>query len=270
LTQRAPVTVRLLLAVTEHDTSRAAEQSACRHALRLVTALCGHPGRPRVSTSVSHAHGVSVVAAAIGTRATIGVDLEENRPADPRAGRFFLQPAELAWLDTAPARNDEHLRLWTVKEALFKADPGNDETMLRSYAVAVPAARAGYARRAPDAVFGYGSARLGERHLAVAACLDDIPTERNPMETDNLHPPVSTDAVMNRIAQVLDLPASELSADTPVRSLVRESFMLVELVVDLQEEFGSYFTQAELRTVETVGQLVALLQADREKRADAS
>jgi acyl carrier protein len=37
--------------------------------------------------------------------------------------------------------------------------------------------------------------------------------------------------------------------------------MLVELVIDLQEEFGTYFSQEELREIGTIGELVALLQA---------
>jgi acyl carrier protein len=250
--------LRVLLVTTEHGPARATEHTASRRALRLLNTTLGPSA---TSTSLSHAQEISVAAAVIGSQVSIGVDLEENRTADPRTGRFFLREHELAWLDTATARNDEHMRLWTVKEALFKADPGNADTILRSYALADPGARTGYARREPGVRFGYGSTRLGERHLSVAACLTSIPTERSAMDTDALDPGFTAEAVLERIAELLVVPVAELTPQTPIRNLVRESFMLVELVIDLQEEFGTYFTQGELREIETIGELVALLQA---------
>jgi acyl carrier protein len=266
--------VRVLLASTEHGPARAEERAASRRALRLLTTALGQDG---TSTSLSHAEGISVAAAVIASPSSIGVDLEENRTADPRTGRFFLRDHELAWLAAASPRNDEHMRLWTVKEALFKADPGNAGTVLRSYALADPGARAGYARRGPGVRFGYGSARLGERHLSVAVCLTGSPiteapeahrgvpggrppgltTERSAMTSTTL----TAEAVLERIAGLLTIPVAEVTPQTPIRNLVRESFMLVELVIDLQEEYGVYFTQGELREIETIGQLIDLLQA---------
>ena len=250
--------LRVLLATTEHGPARAEERAASRRALRLLSTTLGPNG---TSTSLSHSQGISVAAAVIRSQASIGVDLEQNRTADPRTGRFFLRDHELAWLDAAAARNGERMRLWTVKEALFKADPGNAGTVLRSYALADPGARTGYARREPGVQFGYGSTRLGQRHLSVAACLTGIPTERSAMDTDTLDPGFTAEAVLARIAELLVVPVAELTPQTPIRNLIRESFMLVELVVDLQEEFGTYFTQNELREIETIGELVTLLQA---------
>ena len=45
----------------------------------------------------------------------------------------------------AADRPRELLRLWTVKEALFKANPGNRDTMLGQYLLADPSALAGSA-----------------------------------------------------------------------------------------------------------------------------
>jgi acyl carrier protein len=277
LTMRLPV----LLVTAGHPPTRADARAASARALDLLAAVLGEQAG---STSVSHTEEVSVAAAAIGSRARIGIDLEADRPADPRTGRFFLNDHELAWLGTAAARQAEHLRLWTVKEALFKSDPGNADTVLLSYRLADPAARSGYARREPGGVlFGYGSARLGERHLSVAACLpgpragaaiSTICTEGSTMNTGTAETPgtaeppgstgnakITTEAVLDRIAELLSVPVSDLAPQVPIRELVRESFMLVELVIDLQEEFGTYFTQAELREIGTIGELVALLQA---------
>jgi acyl carrier protein len=256
--------LRVLLATTEHGPARAQEHAASRRALRLLTAIVGSIAgneASSASTSLSHAQGISVAAAVIGPAASIGVDLEENRRADPRTGRFFLREHELAWLDAAGndehARNDEHVRLWTVKEALFKADPGNAGTVLRSYALADPGSRAGYARRGPDVRFSYGSTRLGERHLSVAACLTGMATKRSAMDTETL---ITTEAVQQRIAELLAVPLAEVTPQTLIGNLVRESFMLVELVIDLQEEYGVYFTQDQLREIETIGQLIDLLR----------
>jgi acyl carrier protein len=264
--------VRVLLAATEHGPSRAQARMSSRRALRLLTTALGTTALGQeastAGTSLSHAEGLSVAAAVIGTGSTtsIGVDLEENHPADPRTGRYFLQDHELAWLEAAREkehrRNDEHLRLWTVKEALFKADPGNTGPRtrigLRSYTLADPGARAGRARRSDqhNVRFGYGSTRLGERHLSVAACLTGMPTQRSAMDTEAF----TTEAVRERIAELLAVPVAEVTPPTPVRNLVRESFMLVELVIDLQEEYGTYFTQDELREIETIGQLIDLLR----------
>jgi acyl carrier protein len=252
----------VLLVTTEHGPARAQERTASRRALRLLGAALGPAlGPDAPSTSLSHAQGISVAAAAVGARASIGVDLEENRAADPRTGRFFLRDHELAWLDVAAARDAEHVRLWTVKEALFKADPGNDGMVLRSYALADPGARTGYAGREPGLRFAYGSTRLGGRPLSVAACLAGISTERSAMSTEAAGPDFTTEAVFNRIAELLAVPVAELAPQTPIRELVRESFLLVELVIDLQEEFGTYFTQEELREIETLGELTALLRS---------
>lgn len=263
-------TLPVLLVTAEHGPARAQERAAAARALGLLAAALG-PATG--STSVSHTRGISVAAAVIGSPARIGVDLEADRRADPRTGRFFLRDHELAWLAATPARPAEHLRLWTVKEALFKSDPGNDDTIMLSYALTDPSARAGCARREPGGVrFGYGSARLGGRYLSVAACLAGVtpdaglPTKESVMNTDfsgntgGTDQGVSAEAVLGRIAEVLAVPVAELTPQTLIRELIRESFMLVELVIDLQEEFGTYFTQKELREIGTIGELVGLLQ----------
>jgi acyl carrier protein len=265
-------TLTVLLAVTGHGPARGQERAASRRALRLLGAALGPAA---VSTSVSHARGASVAAAAVGSRASIGVDLEEDRTSDPRTGRFFLQEHELAWLGRVAAREAEHVRLWTVKEALFKSDPDNARTILLSYALCDPGALAGHARREPGVRFCYRSARLGERHLSVAACLADgparpdtsaeagQPADRSTMNTETTGQEFTAEAAVERIAELLAVPVAELTPQTLISDLVRESFMLVELVIDLQEEFGTYFSQHELREIETIGELVALLGASR-------
>lgn len=70
-------------------------------------------------------------------------------------------------------------------------------------------------------------------------------------------------AVAERISAMLDVPADRIAPDTEFNALGADSFRLVEMVVDLQEEFDSTFTQAALKRITTIGELVQLL-ADEE------
>lgn len=64
-----------------------------------------------------------------------------------------------------------------------------------------------------------------------------------------------------RISQTLSVPVAELKPDTTLRELAADSFLLVEMVVDLQEEYGTAFGQAELMTVSNLGELADLIRA---------
>jgi acyl carrier protein len=68
--------------------------------------------------------------------------------------------------------------------------------------------------------------------------------------------PVTFEAVVAR----LPVPAAQLTPATPLTSLAVDSFELVELVIDLQEEFGVRLSQADLVGARTLGDLVALLR----------
>jgi 4'-phosphopantetheinyl transferase EntD len=123
-----------------------------RHALKDLLAELALPEDtsalrlPHARVSLTHSGGVAI---AIGTPTEavsgIGVDLEIAR--EPREGteKFFLAARERRWLDACPldARPRERLRLWTLKEALFKADPGNADRRYGDYELADPAAHRG-------------------------------------------------------------------------------------------------------------------------------
>jgi acyl carrier protein len=74
---------------------------------------------------------------------------------------------------------------------------------------------------------------------------------------------VSIDAatVKSRIAETLQLPLAKLADDRLLSDVVSESFAMVEMVIDLQEEFGIRLDQAELKKLKTVGDLTALVAA---------
>jgi len=126
---------------------------------------------PHRCLSLTHAAGVAVAArcrdAVPGLRgpnavAGVGVDYEGWRTVDPRAVRFFLQDHERHGADL--------LRMWTVKEALFKATPHNDRAVFLDYAVADPTPLAGMAADGAGRTFRYASGRLPHGWLTVAVC----------------------------------------------------------------------------------------------------
>lgn len=79
-------------------------------------------------------------------------------------------------------------------------------------------------------------------------------------------PATHTGSVTAKIAEVLRLPEAKVTEDVALQDLTVDSFVLVELVVELQEEFGVHFVQEDLPAVKTVGDVVRLVH---ERRAPA-
>jgi hypothetical protein len=127
---------------------------------------------PHPALSLSHSGDWAIAAGCDPAAAGFGVDLEFARPMDARAARFFLAGAELDYVASLPHEQlgAELLRLWTVKEAVFKACADNRGRLLADFRLDAPAARAGHARRVDGSGFTarYGSIDLGEAWLAVA------------------------------------------------------------------------------------------------------
>lgn len=76
---------------------------------------------------------------------------------------------------------------------------------------------------------------------------------------------ISRENVKEKMAAFLKQPASKLGDDILLTDLVAESFVLVEMVIELQEEFGVRFVQEDLKNVRTVGDLAALLESRARK-----
>jgi 4'-phosphopantetheinyl transferase EntD len=158
-----------------------------RRALRHGLAAAGLPGDtsayrfPHRVASLSHSAELAVAAVLVadpGAAVGVGVDVELDRTPDVRTAQFFLTEAEQAWLDTVPGdvRPAALVRLWTVKEALFKADPGNAGTVLRDYGLGDPAAYRGAAARTGGPMsagpeFRYVSFALPRGAVSVAVAL---------------------------------------------------------------------------------------------------
>ena len=119
---------------------------------------------PHRCLSLTHAAGVAVAVRADGGQAGVGVDYEGPHIADPRIARLFLVERER----NAAAGPDDLLRLWTVKEALFKATPDNLGATFLDYEVAEPAALVGEAEDRTGRCLRYISGGFGGGWLTVA------------------------------------------------------------------------------------------------------
>ncbi len=95
--------------------------------------------------SLTHA-GQSMFALAVKTSnvAGVGIDFEPWRALDGRHQRLMLTARESAALGAASAR--DLLRIWTVKEACFKADVNGQQRWVTAYALDNPAQKSGGAR----------------------------------------------------------------------------------------------------------------------------
>jgi acyl carrier protein len=67
---------------------------------------------------------------------------------------------------------------------------------------------------------------------------------------------IAGEAVRERISTFLRLAPGKAVDSAVLTDLVAESFVLVQLVIDLQEEFGVRLSGEDLRDVRTVGDLI--------------
>jgi acyl carrier protein len=71
---------------------------------------------------------------------------------------------------------------------------------------------------------------------------------------------VSKQCVVERIAVFLGEAVEKFGDEAILTDLVSDSFVLVEMVIELQEEFGVEFGHEELKDVKTVGDLGRLIE----------
>ncbi|MCP5245549.1 MAG: 4'-phosphopantetheinyl transferase superfamily protein [Burkholderiales bacterium] len=120
--------------VIEEQISPAASKKLSRRVLGTLINRC--PGlkqedatrivMPHARYSLTHClNTVAAVANPFKHALGIGIDLEYGRSMDPRAARFFLTHKEQRIVDTLDTVQRQLLRLWTVKEAIYKADLNN-------------------------------------------------------------------------------------------------------------------------------------------------
>ena len=124
-----------------------------------------HPPCPGIS--LTH-NGKISVAAGIGTAQGIGIDFESWHQIEPAMLRWFLTEMEQHQL--AVPSNFTRLRLWTVKEALFKASSENQSLLLTDFEVNQPTTMTGHARNCTRAnsSLRYTSFMLRQGLLSIA------------------------------------------------------------------------------------------------------
>ena len=71
----------------------------------------------------------------------------------------------------------------------------------------------------------------------------------------------TTTEVIARIAEVLGVPESRVRPEVALADLVAESYPLVEMAIELQDDYDVIFTQADLSAVSTVGDLAELVRS---------
>jgi acyl carrier protein len=71
----------------------------------------------------------------------------------------------------------------------------------------------------------------------------------------------SQDEIIGRIADVLGVAPGRVRADVALEDLVSDSYRLVEMAIELQDDYDVIFSQADLSTVTTVGDLAELVRA---------
>lgn len=150
-----------------------------RAALKTLLTRLGEPDEtmelefPHRRYSLTHSGSYAV---AVGTSSDelvgIGVDLEIHRPVRRETSRVFLDDREQAWLESCHETSitKELLRLWTVKESLFKSDPENGKRWFSDYRIETPSAQSGRAflKDASDAELRYTTVEFYEGFLSAA------------------------------------------------------------------------------------------------------
>ncbi len=121
--------------------------------------------------SLTHSAGIAVAVASQTPGQRVGIDLELGRCPDPRAAHWFLSADEQRQLREAGRGKLRLLRIWTAKEALYKADPQNAGHVLADYVLANPMRAAGRAFAAHcGSVFRYASLKVMGGYLSIALC----------------------------------------------------------------------------------------------------
>ncbi|MBW3611824.1 MAG: acyl carrier protein [Actinobacteria bacterium] len=69
------------------------------------------------------------------------------------------------------------------------------------------------------------------------------------------------DEIIGRVADLLGVSEGRVRADVPLADLVSDSYRLVEMAIELQDDYDVIFSQADLSAVTTVGDLADLVRS---------
>lgn len=120
---------------------------------------------------MTHSGRYAIAAGCKNTNQGIGIDYEVGRYPRNEAARFFLTSDEMDSLNNLDesSKKSHLLRLWTVKEALFKSNPENGNTWYTEYILKNPLAAAGEAFcPVSDKHFRYASIKTEKSYISLA------------------------------------------------------------------------------------------------------
>lgn len=66
--------------------------------------------------------------------------------------------------------------------------------------------------------------------------------------------------VLERVAELLEKEPGSLTPSARVKDLVSDSFLIIEMALELEEVYGVEFEADDVATMETLGDLVELLR----------
>ena len=139
----APVRVAVAHAAAGSDDDHALGKTALARALVAAGRSADEvTAWPCPFASVSHSKGVAIAVALPRDHSArgLGIDLEIDRPMKSGMALIFCNDRERAWLADLPVdeRPGAMLQLWTAKEALYKADATQGDSIVAEYGVDVP------------------------------------------------------------------------------------------------------------------------------------
>lgn len=67
-------------------------------------------------------------------------------------------------------------------------------------------------------------------------------------------------SILARMAEVLRRPLDSIHYDSELSVLAPDSFVLVEMVIELQDEFGVRFDHSDMSDLRTVGDVIGLVE----------
>jgi len=73
-------------------------------------------------------------------------------------------------------------------------------------------------------------------------------------------PTMHRDAVKQSMSEILKQPVGKLEDEAILRDLVTDSFVLIDMVIELQDDYDVLLVQDDLKAVKTVGDLVKLFE----------
>lgn len=74
---------------------------------------------------------------------------------------------------------------------------------------------------------------------------------------------LAVDKIKARMSQVVSVKLEKLTDDAILQELVSDSFILIDMVIDLQSTFDVRLDQEDLVEVHTVGDLIKVLQSKK-------